>query len=105
MMKNSWFAKFYQCINATRAKKIMDRLSEFGDDKATGNRSAGSKASEEAACYLFHTFQEIGLKHVTKERVSTAKWEYHGAKFTYKREDGRAKTVQLGGYASMYHRN
>lgn len=102
-MRSPWFAHYCQQINTAKSKEIMDRLSQFGDDPVTGNRSAGSKASEEAASFLVHKFQELGLKRVTKEAVPTAKWEFHGARFTYKGEHGEAKTVSLGGYASKYH--
>lgn len=49
--------KFEQSIDISYTEKIIDTLSSFGDDPATGNRSARSKACTLAAKYLYDVFK------------------------------------------------
>lgn len=94
------FVEYCKKIDIADSQKVIDVLSSFGDDKATGNRSAGSQASRKAAGYLFNKFNAIGLNNVTVDKFYSSGWTYKGANISYKDEDGFVKTIILGGYAT-----
>lgn len=94
------FREFCKHIDIVNSQKIIDILSNFGDDKATGNRSAGSKASTEAANYLYREFERIGLKNLTRDKFCNWGWTYKGANISYKDENGQEQKIVLGGYAT-----
>lgn len=99
------FAKFCNCINISNSQRIIDTLSSFGDDKATGNRSAGSRASTLAAQYLCEEFKRVGLKNINVDKFSSSGWTYKGANIIYKDENGAEKQIILGGYATSLEAN
>jgi len=94
------FAKFCGCIDIANSRKIIDTLSSFGDDKATGNRSAGSMASTDAAQYLYEEFHRTGLKKITVDQFRASGWTYNGTHILYKDENGQERNIVLGGYAT-----
>lgn len=96
------FEKYCRHIDISNSRRIIDTLSSFGDDKATGNRLAGSEASIRAGKYLFEEFQRTGLKNVTADRFNSAGWTFKGANILYKDEDGQEKRMTLGGYATNF---
>lgn len=98
-MENA-FEKFCRSIDIEDSQKIIDILSSYGDDKATGNRSAGSKASSNAAMYLSKEFKRIGLKNITIDKFKSSGWTYNGANISYYDKNGNEKKIILGGYAT-----
>lgn len=92
------FKKFYEALNIVESEKIIDTLSSFGDDKATGTRSSASPASNESAFYLYSKFNNCGLQNVTIDRYSCDKWVYKGAHLIYKDINGVEQKIILGGY-------
>ena len=94
------FKKFCKYVDIVNSQRIIDTLSSFGDDKVTGNRSAGSRASTEAADYLYKEFERIGLKNVTRDKFYSSGWTYKGANISYKDENGQEQKIVLGGYAT-----
>lgn len=96
----SAYDNFVAAIDTDYSETIMTKLSEFGDDPDTGNRSAGSPAEHEAADYLYSTMKEMGLENVTKDAATVDGWTYKGANITYKDAEGNSQKVILGGYAT-----
>ncbi|EHI96779.1 peptidase M28 [Clostridium sp. DL-VIII] len=94
------YNKFCHALDLNFSKQIMERLGQFGDDAATGNRAAGSKACYDAANYLYDKFKEAGLKNVSLDKFQVNGWTYKGANLVYKDTDGSLKKIILGGYAS-----
>lgn len=94
--------EFSNFIDASYTEEIMDKLASFGDDPATGNRSAGSKASTEAANYLYEKFKEIGLKNITMDDYLINGWTFKGASLEYLDASGNSKKATLGGYATNF---
>ena len=75
MMKDvQAYENFCQALDLKFSEEIMERLGRFGDDKATGNRSAGSKASYDVAKYLNSKFKEIGLINVSMDKFQVNGW-------------------------------
>jgi aminopeptidase YwaD len=94
------FTEFCSFIDIANSRRILDTLSSFGDDKATGNRSAGSRASTDAAEYLYQEFNRCGLKTVTVDQFHASGWTYKGAYLVYKDEYDQERKIVLGGYAT-----
>ncbi|OPJ59716.1 M28 family peptidase [Clostridium oryzae] len=93
------FHRICDYIDIANSEKIINMLSSFGDDKATGNRSAGSNASTRASRYLATQFRNIGLRNVTIDSFNRSGWTYKGANIIYRDENGNSKKIVLGGYA------
>lgn len=101
MMKDfEVYRDYCQALDLNFSKNIMERLGQFGDDEATGNRSAGSKASYDAAKYLYSKFKEAGLTNVSMDKFQVNGWTYKGANLLYKDDKGLLQKIVLGGYAS-----
>lgn len=101
MMKDfEVYRDYCQALDLKFSKKIMESLGQFGDDKDTGNRSAGSKASYDAAKYLYSKFKEAGLINVSMDKFQVNGWTYKGANLLYKDNNGLLQKIVLGGYAS-----
>lgn len=94
------YKKCCQAIDLNFSENIMDTLGKFGDDKATGNRSAGSKACYDAAKYLYSKFNEAGLTNVSMDKFQVNGWTYKGANLSYKDDKGLLQNIVLWGYAS-----
>ncbi|MBL4932753.1 M28 family peptidase [Clostridium paridis] len=94
------YRDYCQALDLNFSKKIMEKLGQFGDDKDTGNRSAGSKASYDAAKYLFSKFKETALINVSMDKFQVNGWTYKGANIMYKDDKGFLQKIILGGYAS-----
>lgn len=94
------YKNYCQALDLKFSENIMKRLGQFGDDKATGNRSAGSKACYDAAKYLYSKFNEAGLTNVSMDRFQVNGWTYKGANLSYKDDKGLLQKIILGGYAS-----
>ncbi len=97
------YQPYFNAIDTSFSEGIMDELSRFGDDPATGNRSAGSPSCTMAAEYLYHKFREIGLNEVTMDSYEVNGWTYKGASLIYRDEWGTPHKVVLGGYATQFH--
>lgn len=94
------YDNYTSSINIEFSKNIMTKISEFGDDPATGNRSSGSPAELAAADYLVKTMNDIGLQNVTKEAATADGWTYKGASLICKDTNGKEQKIILGGYAT-----
>ncbi len=64
------FDAFDSAIDLDYTKELIKTISSFGDDPATGYRSAGSPAETETAEYLKSEMEKIGLKNVTMEETT-----------------------------------
>lgn len=91
---------FESKIDLEFTKEVMTKISQMGDDEATGNRSAGSPAEKETAKYLKSVMEDIGLQNVTTDKITVDGWTYKGADITYEDSQGTEQTVTLGGYAT-----
>lgn len=91
---------FDKSVDTEFTKKVMQTISEFGDDQATGNRSAGSPAEQAAGEYIKGVMEEIGLSNITADAVTVDGWTFGGANITYANAKGKEKTIDLGGYAT-----
>ncbi|WP_027626578.1 M28 family peptidase [Clostridium lundense] len=96
------FKEFYQSIDSSYTEEVIDKLSSFGDDPATGNRSAGSKACTMAAKYLYNKFEGIGLTNVHLDDFIVNGWTFNGANLKYIDNLGKANKIVLGGYATNF---
>lgn len=97
------YQPYINAIDTSYSEGIMDELSRFGDDPATGNRSAGSPSCTKAAEYLYQKFREIGLNEVTMDSYAVNGWTYKGANLIYRDEWGTPQKVVLGGYATQFY--
>lgn len=93
-------SEFDKSIDTEFTKTVLQTISEFGDDPATGNRSAGSPAEKEVAEYIKSVMEDIGLSNVTVDKTTVDGWTYSGANITYTNAKGKEKTIDLGGYAT-----
>lgn len=94
------FEAFTEAIDIEFTKEVTSTISQFGDDPATGNRSAGSPAEKETADYLFDVMKEVGLTNVAMEDFTCDGWTYKGANVTFTDAQGASYTTDLGGYAT-----
>jgi len=94
------YDKYSSSIDTDFSEKIIEKLSSFGDDPATGNRSAGSPAEHRAAGYLAKAMKKAGLKNITTDAASVDGWTYKGADLTYRNAESRTAEITLGGYAT-----
>ena len=46
------FTAYDEVVDTEYAKEVIENISSFGDDPATGNRSAGSPAEKQVVDYL-----------------------------------------------------
>lgn len=99
---NYLFDKFYNSIDTSYTEDIIDKLSAFGDDPETGNRSAGSPACTAAAKYLYEKFNEIGLTSVTADKYKVNGWTFKGADLQYENEKNELSKIVLGGFATNF---
>lgn len=77
------YKNYCQTLDLNFSENIMEKLGQFGDDKDTGNRSAGSKACYDAAKYLYSKFNEAGLTSVSMDKFQVNGWTYKGANLSY----------------------
>lgn len=91
---------FESKIDLEFTKDVMTTISQMGDDEATGNRSSGSPAEQEAAEYLKSVMEDIGLQNITVDKTTVDGWTFKGANLTYKDGQGKEQTVTLSGYAT-----
>jgi hypothetical protein len=92
------FDAFDSAIDLDYTKELIKTISSFGDDPATGYRSAGSPAETETAEYLKSEMEKIGLKNVTMEETTLDTWTFKGANITFTNAAGKEKTIDLGSY-------
>jgi Iap family predicted aminopeptidase len=85
------------------ARALTDQIAALGDDPATGNRSAGSPAEEEAAKLIEQTMKDIGLQNVTVDEADCDGWVYQGASLAFFDLDDTVRDVTLGGYQTSIH--
>ncbi len=94
------YEAFAACIDLAFTEELINTISSFGDDEATGNRSSGSAAEADASNYVKSVMEEIGLQNVTVDETTLDGWTYKGANIAYTNADGEEVTVTLGGYAT-----
>ena len=99
---NYLFDKFYNSIDTSYTEDIIDKLSAFGDDPETGNRSAGSPSCTDAAKYLYEKFNEIGLTNVTADKYKVNGWTFKGANLQYTNDKDKSSKIILGGFATNF---
>lgn len=92
------FTAFDEAIDTEYGKEIIENISSFGDDPATGNRSAGSPAEKQTHDYLKSEMEKIGLKNVTSEEITVDTWVFKGANLTFTNADGKEQKIDLGSY-------
>lgn len=88
-------------IDVEFAKEVALTISEFGDDPATGMRSAGSPAETKTAEYIKGVMEEIGLQNVTMEETTVDGWTFNGADITFTNAKGKEQKIVLGGYQTQ----
>ena len=92
------YTAYTNYVDLNFTKKVMKKISSFGDDSAVGMRSAGSPAEKETCDYLEGVMKDIGLKNVTVEEARVDGWTFNGASLTYKDINGEKVKADLGGY-------
>ncbi|MDR0817901.1 MAG: M28 family peptidase [Clostridiales Family XIII bacterium] len=92
------FEAYVNAGNVGFTKEFASQISKFGDDPATGGRSAGSPAETETAALIEQTMKDIGLKNVTSDKATVDGWTFRGASLSFIGADGEMKNVTLGGY-------
>lgn len=88
-------------IDVEFAKEVAQTISEFGDDPATGMRSAGSPAETETVEYIKSVMEEIGLSNVTMEEITVDGWTFNGADISFINAKGETQKITLGGYQTQ----
>ncbi len=98
----SWYGEdfdaFSAAIDPEFTKEVNETIAGFGDDEATGMRSAGSPAELETAEYLEGVMKKIGLKNVTLYETELDSWTFNGANITFTNAKGEKKKIDLAGY-------
>lgn len=92
------FTAYDEVIDTEYAKEVIENISSFGDDPATGNRSAGSPAEKQVVDYLKGEMKAIGLKNVTEEEITVDNWIFKGANITFTNDAGEEQKIDLGSY-------
>ncbi len=92
------YQSFADCIDLDFTKQLIEDISSFGDDPATGSRISGSPANYETADYVKGVMEDIGLQNVTVDDATSDGWTFKGANLSYTNEEGEEVTVTLGGY-------
>lgn len=92
------FTNFDEAIDTEYAKGIIEKVSSFGDDPATGNRSSGSPAETQTLEYLEEQMKDIGLQNVTTEEITVDTWVFNGANLAFTNADGEKQKITLGSY-------
>lgn len=92
------FDKYDKAIDTDFSKKVIEKVSSFGDDPVMGMRSAGSQAETDTANYLAGVMKDIGLKNVTIDQTTLDGWTFKGANITFTNASGKEQKIDLGGY-------
>jgi len=95
------YKDFVEAIDTDYGMSVIEGISAFGDDPATGNRSAGSPAQDDTASFIKDQMEEIGLQNITVDEVDTNGWVFKGANLTFTNTSGEEQEVTLGGYATQ----
>ena len=95
------YNEFVKAIDTEYGMSIIEGISAFGDDPATGNRSAGSPAERQTADFVQEQMEKIGLQNITTDGVVTSGWTFKGANLTFTNAAGEEQKVDLGGYATQ----
>ena len=88
-------------IDVEFAKEIVETISSYGDDPATGMRSAGSPAEDQAVEYVKGIMEDIGLQNVTVDPITVDGWTFKGANITFTNADGEEQKIDLGSYQTQ----
>lgn len=80
---------------------LAKRMEEPRTNPVLGYRTAGSRAEFETGELLAAEMRAIGLS-VEKHRFTLDGWDFHHARLTYKDEEGRAHTAELGSYQTDF---
>ena len=80
---------------------LAKRMEEPRTNPVLGYRTAGSRAEFETGELLAAEMRAIGLS-VEKHRFTLDGWDFHHARLTYKDEEGRARTAELGSYQTDF---
>ncbi len=92
------FDNYDKAIDTDFSKKVIEKVSSFGDDPVMGMRSAGSQAETDTANYLAGVMKDIGLKNVTIDETTLDGWTFKGANITFTNASGEEQKIDLGGY-------
>ena len=92
------FDNYDKAIDTDFSKKVIEKVSSFGDDPVMGMRSAGSQVETDTANYLAGVMKDIGLKNVTIDETTLDGWTFKGANLTFTNASGEEQKIDLGGY-------